>query len=325
MEWYTKKEVSDILGISKATVYHWAKEKKIIKIEDPFRTHREVRYQKAEVDEIAKERELFPNGFTPAAVAKRLDVSLQSIYKYIQDGLIQAIEVPKGDERKSYIISPEAFQEAEKLLKPTEAARPKRGEYYESKLDIGLFQKFYSSKLSEARVSRNENKDWGFIIQSNQKWITYEEGINEYQLVPSYGIHNELIDYNGYVTFEIPLDTVLFYPLMDYLYQVWGVENIRLRDQKNGFIRLLVRAGEKPLITHAFSVSDLLPFVKEGQVYQDSDLLVLISDYRKTTFELPKKLLSEMSTAAEQEGMNTNLWLQKLIEKALRPSHSSLQ
>ncbi|CAH0298397.1 MULTISPECIES: helix-turn-helix domain-containing protein [Bacillaceae] len=32
VEWYTQKEVADLLGVSKATVYHYGKQKKIIKI-----------------------------------------------------------------------------------------------------------------------------------------------------------------------------------------------------------------------------------------------------------------------------------------------------
>ncbi|MED4697085.1 helix-turn-helix domain-containing protein [Peribacillus frigoritolerans] len=34
MEWYTQKEVADLLGVSKATVYHYGKQKKIIEILD---------------------------------------------------------------------------------------------------------------------------------------------------------------------------------------------------------------------------------------------------------------------------------------------------
>ncbi|WP_418789868.1 helix-turn-helix domain-containing protein [Peribacillus frigoritolerans] len=36
MEWYTQQEVAGLLGVSKATVYHYAKQKKIIKIADPI-------------------------------------------------------------------------------------------------------------------------------------------------------------------------------------------------------------------------------------------------------------------------------------------------
>lgn len=35
-EWYTQKEVAERLGVSKATVYHYAKQGKIRKMADPI-------------------------------------------------------------------------------------------------------------------------------------------------------------------------------------------------------------------------------------------------------------------------------------------------
>jgi excisionase family DNA binding protein len=68
MEWYTQQEVANLLGISKATVYHYAQQKKIKKIADPHRLHREARYEKAEVDELTEERNSYPSGIRPAEV-----------------------------------------------------------------------------------------------------------------------------------------------------------------------------------------------------------------------------------------------------------------
>ncbi len=319
MDWYTQQEVADKLGISKATVYHWAKQKKIIKIADPHRAIREVRYQRAEVDAIAQEQANQPKGYRPSEVAKKLGVSVQKIYKLIQEGTINAAEVPVGDERKAYVVSAVEFQKAEILLTPSRDDRPKRSEFYDSRNDIALFQKFFSSKISEARITRNEQNDWGYLIQSNQKWVPYEEGVKMYQLVPSYTIHTDPLEYKGYVTFEIPSDTIWFYSFIDYLYQVWGIENIRLRTLLDGTILLLVRAGERTLssIQETFSISDLLPFLREGEVLRDNDLLIFKSTYRKTTVELPKAMLKQVMNAADKEGISMSLWLERLIEKTL--------
>ena len=108
-EWYTQKQVAEQLGISKATVYHYAKQGKIRKMADPHRLHREARYYKEEVDQLVRERGQYPTGMRPSEVAKQLGLSVQSVYKYIKDGTIKAIEVPYGDERTNYVISEEAF------------------------------------------------------------------------------------------------------------------------------------------------------------------------------------------------------------------------
>ncbi|WP_249598295.1 helix-turn-helix domain-containing protein [Peribacillus frigoritolerans] len=154
VEWYTQKEVADLLGVSKATVYHYGKQKKIMKILDPHRLHKEARYEKAEVDRLVSEKKSLPTGMSPNEVAKKLGLSVQSVYKYIQDGSIKAKAVPYGDERTIYVISETAYEEAAELLKPSESQCP-RFEYYHPSQDIVLFQKFHSSKGPEARVILN--------------------------------------------------------------------------------------------------------------------------------------------------------------------------
>ena len=52
----------------------------------------------------------------PSEVAKQLGLSVQSVYKYIKEGTIKAVEVPFGDERTTYVISDEAFRESKRIL-----------------------------------------------------------------------------------------------------------------------------------------------------------------------------------------------------------------
>lgn len=212
VEWYTQKEVAYLLGVSKATVYHYGKQNKIIKILDPHRIHKEARYEKAEVDRLVHEKQSLPTGMSPNDVAKKLGLSVQSVYKYIQDGSIKAEAVPYGDERITYVISEIAYQEAEKSLKPSEIQRPKKYEYYDSKYDIVLYQKFHSTKILEARVVRNEDNVFGFYLPNIQKWLSYEEGMKTYTLKPSYSITQPTLDYKGYVELQVPKNEVVFIP-----------------------------------------------------------------------------------------------------------------
>ncbi|MEI2472691.1 DNA-binding protein, partial [Peribacillus frigoritolerans] len=68
-------------------------------------------------------------------------MSVQSVYQYIQEGVIKEEVIPFGDERTIYVISETAYEEAAGILKPSESQRPKRFEYYHSSRDIVLFQK----------------------------------------------------------------------------------------------------------------------------------------------------------------------------------------
>ncbi|USL11098.1 helix-turn-helix domain-containing protein [Bacillus bombysepticus] len=317
VEWYTQKEVADLLGVSKATVYHYGKQKKIIKILDPHRLHKEARYEKAEVDRLVDEKQSFPTGMSPNEVAKKLGLSVQSVYKYIQNGSIKAEAVPYGDERITYVISETAYQEAEKSLKPTEIQRPKKYEYYDSKNDIALYQKFHSSKIPEARVVRNEENVFGFYLPNIQKWLTYEEGMKNYTLKPSYSIHQPTLDYKGYVELRLPKNEVVFYPFIDYLYEIWGLENIRVREQ-NETVILYVRAGEKPLMSEVFGIADILPYLINGEIHYEEGTLLLRSPYRKTSFELPNELLEKISVLAKQEGISISKWVENKLSSNIK-------
>jgi hypothetical protein len=97
--------------------------------------------------------------------------------------------------------------------------------------------------------------------------------------MPVYPIHQSTLEYKGYVELEIPKDTVVFYPFVDYLYETWGMENVRLREQDNTIV-LFIRARERPLTTKGFFATDILPFLIKGDIYNEEDL-IFRSSYRK--------------------------------------------
>ncbi|MBT2618454.1 MULTISPECIES: hypothetical protein [unclassified Bacillus (in: firmicutes)] len=120
-----------------------------------------------------------------------------------------------------------------------------------------------------------------FYLPNIQKWLTYEEGMKTYTLKPSYSIHQSTLDYKGYVEIQVPKNEVVFYPFIDYLFEIWGVENIRVREQ-NETVLLYVRTGEKPLISEVFCIADILPYLTNGEMHHDADTLILRSPNRKT-------------------------------------------
>lgn len=317
-EWYTQKEVAERLGVSKATVYHYAKQGKIRKIADPHRLHREARYYKEEVDRLAMDREQYPTGMRPSEVAKQLELSVQSVYKYIKDGTIKAIEVPFGDERTTYVISDEAFQEAKELLRSMESERIRKSEYYDSDNDIALFQYFQSKDSLTARVMKDEEHNWGFNLPDYQKWVEYKEGIEKYGLEPCYEIHNDPFDYKGYVHITIPKGEDLLYPFIDFIYESWGIENLGIRENEQS-VYISMRAGESSFQNPLpFTMNQLIPFIKEGTIEIDVGLLIVRSAYRKTNLELPIKMLDNVKRLAEQENITMSQWVERAIKQAVK-------
>lgn len=317
-EWYTQKQVAERLGISKATVYHYAKQGKIRKIADPHRLHREARYYTEEVDHLASERKQHPTGMRPSEVAKQLGVSVQSIYKYIKDGIIQAVEVPFGDERTTYVLTEEAFQEAKELLQSSETDRVRKNEFYNSTHDIALFQYFQSTDSVAARVMKDEEHNWGFYLPYYQKWVEFKEGIDKYGLEPCYGIHTNPFDYKGYVYLQIPKGEDILYPFIDFIYESWGIENIGIREREQS-VYITMKVGEISLLSSlSFSLNQLIPFLQEGTMEIMENFLIVRSAYRKTNLELPIRMLDEVKQLAEQENITMSQWVERTIQKALK-------
>ncbi|MCQ6275349.1 helix-turn-helix domain-containing protein [Bacillus sp. V3B] len=321
-EWYTQKQVAERLGVSKATVYHYAKQGKIRKIADPHRLHREARYYKEEVDRLAEDKKGHPTGMRPSEVAKQLGLSVQSVYKYIKDGTIQAVEVPFGDERTTYVISDEAFQETKELLQSSETDRVRKSEFYDSTHDISLFQYFQSTDSVAARVMRDEEHNWGFYLPYYQKWVEYKEGIEKYGLEPCYGIHADSFDYKGYVHLQIPKGEDILYPFIDFIYESWGIENLGVREQEQS-VYISMKAGEMPIQNSVpFPLDQLIPFVQEGTIEMVEDFLLVQSAYRKTNLELPIKMLDMVKQLAEQENITMSQWVKRAIHHVLKKEES---
>lgn len=313
--WYTKQEAARLLGVSTNTIYHYWKQGKIRRIPDPHRLYKEARYYKEEIDQLAAEKNNQPNGYSPSDIANMLNINVQLIYKYIREGLIKAQEVPVGDEKYTYIISEEEYQSIKETLQPVIENKIRRNEYYNSRYDIALFQHFQSNKIPTARVEYNSEKIWGFYLPITQKWIPYEEGIQVYNLKPVYSIHQKSIQNYNYVRFEIPKEEDIFYPFLDYLYEHWGVENLRLRS--NGLVTILLKEGEQPF-SSSFSIEDILPFLKEGKVVYEDGLLITRSAYQKTSIDLPKNLLNEIKRLAESENIKMSAWIERAITEYLK-------
>ena len=291
---------------------------KIRKIADPHRLHREARYYKEEVDHLARMKKEYPTGMRPSEVAKQLGLSVQSVYKYIKDGTIKAVEVPFGDERTTYVISDEAFQEAKRLFQSSETDRIRKSEFYDSTHDIALFQYFQSPDSVVARVMKDEANNWGFYLPNYQKWVEHKEGMEKYALEPCYGIHADPFDYKGYVHLQIPKGEDILYPFIDFIYESWGIENIGIREQEQS-VFISMKAGVVSIQNSIpFLMNQLISFVQEGTIEIAESFLLVRSAYRKTNLELPIKMLDTVKQLADQENITMSQWVEQAIHQVLK-------
>lgn len=318
-DWYTRKEVAELLGVSKATVYHYAKQKKIIKIDDPHRLVRVARYQKAEVDELAKERKQNqPTGMRPSELASELNVPTQRIYTLIRETDLPIDRHPVGDERMVYSIPDETAAWIRDEVRRTASPRGTRAEFYDSTHDIALYQSFVTQHEQGVRVLRNDDQAWGFYSQS-QQWIPFNDAINIYKYKPVYSIHCPSKQIEGYTDFSLPKDLDESFIFLDFVYQTCGIENIRMREH-DLHIDLSIKSGEMKV---AHPVPDILTedtiqkFLILGDVIINNDYWTLISGYRRTTFDLPNKILEKVQEKGKEAGLSMSEFVELAIKEKI--------
>lgn len=316
---YTRQEVADLLGVSKATVYHYAKQGKITKIDDPHRLMGHVRYKREEVDVLAEERKRNqPTGLRPSELAKQLGVTTQRIYALIQETKLPVEELPAGDERTIYSIPDETAAWIEQEVKRTIAVRGTRSEFYSATYDIALYQRFITQHGQSVRVLRNENQDWGFYSQS-QRWIPFTDGIRLHKFEPAYLIHRPNRRILGYTDFSLPKELEESFIFLDFIYQNCGIENIRIREHDQ-HIALSVKSGEIKL---SKQLPDLLTeeAVKKlltlGDIVVEENQWTLMSGYRRTTFDLPNQLLDKLQTKGKEQGLSMSEYVEIAIKEKL--------
>lgn len=319
-EWYTRQEVADLLGISKATVYHYAKQKKIIKIEDPYRLIREARYEKKEVDALAEERKRHqPTGLRPSELAKQLGVTTQRIYALIRETELPVDELPVGDERTIYSIPDETAAWIQHEIERTASSRGTRVEFYDAKLDVALYQCFRTQQGQDLRVLRNEHQEWGFYLQS-RTWIPFIDGMHVYQYKAAYSIHQPNRRVRGYTDFLLPKDLHESFEFLDFVYQVWGIENIRLREQET-HMALSIKSGDVGLsisVPETLTENIIKTFLELGDIVMEEGKWTLISGYRRTTFDLPNNLLDTLQGLSNEKDMSMSEYVEKAIQEKIR-------
>lgn len=320
--YYTKQEVAKMLGIAEVTVYHYSKQNKIRKVEDLHHASREARYYKEEVDALVEKRKHAQvEGYSTADLSKELGVSQQKIYQLINDHQLKVHEVPYGDERIRYVIPEDTAGWIKQEIERTAPTRGIRSEFYDSTLDISLYQRFTSPERVETRVVRNPDREWGFY-SSSHKWIPYGAAIKKFNYAPAYSIHQSSLKVSGYTDFVLPKDNELSYVFLDFIYTRRGIENIRLREHEE-YLALSVKSGPIHVsenVPAALNISTIHSFLEggAGNVLFEEDEWIFVSGYRKTSAELPVPMINALHALAKKDKLTINELVEQAIQEFLQ-------
>lgn len=148
------------------------------------------------------------------------------------------------------------------------------------------------------------------------------DGIERYKLEPCYGIHANSLNYKAYVYIQIPKQEDILYLFIDFIYELWGIENTGIREQEQS-VYISMKAGEISILhSIPFTLNQLIPFVQEGTMEITEGLLNVRSTYRKTNLELPIKVLDAVKQLAERENITMSHWVERAIHQALKMEES---
>lgn len=317
-DWYTRQEVADLLNVSKQTVYHYGKQGKIIKIHDKHRTVREVRYEKEGVDALIEQKKQQKiTGTTVSELAKRLDTTTRKIYDLISENKLEIETVRIGDERYIYSLNNEQVEIIELSYRESKPDRAVKSEFYNSSFDIAIHQRFILDEQKEVRVMKGEDGVWGFYLPSHN-FISYKEAVKKYSIEAAYTIHQNLISArSGYTDFVLSKRSPKTFYLIDTLYEMCGVENIRLRDDSQ-HIKISVKSSNYDAIDvpplYMVDKAYIKKATVSGALIREEGKWNFISGVTRTSFSLKNELLDMLYKIAEEEGTTMDQLVEKAIE-----------
>lgn len=319
-DWYTRKEVAAKLEISLGTVYHWAKQGKLVKIYDPLNNVREARYRKEEVEALFDNKiDNQPEGIRPSTLANQLKVPVAKIYNLIREKELPVDDFAIGDERRGISIPEELVAVIQKEVEKNLSKRGTSTEFFNYQYDIALFQRFTTRNGQDIRVMRNNKLEWGFYHQS-RAWIPYLDGLSEHKYEQAYEIHHDNITVKGYVDFILPKDLNESFDFLDFAYENWGVENVRVRELDE-HIELSIKSGTHQLTTQrpeSLTEPIIEKFTQAGHVNIREQQWELESGTRSLMLEIPEDLMKLVRKAAKKGNVSMSAYIESVLDDKLR-------
>lgn len=317
-QYYTRKKVAELLGISERTVYSYVKDEKIKAVPNPYRMRKEALYYRAEVDALVNERKEL-NMYKTASissVAKQLDVSRQHI-----EYLIKANELPTNRVEVNNTVRitlPDSTIEAlAPLVEESKNKSPKyrKSTYYNEDYNLVLHQKFIDDEGVTFRVAVHDNV-WGYEDTREGVFIDYKTSETMLRLKPAYDIDKPAIKETIYVELTLPKNQTISWLIFDYLLATRGIENLSMRDEAETIqlfiIQGIINLKDNPLPID-IQEEQLPQFVTAGDiVINDNELFLVGSSRRLYTFVALDNYLA-LSQEAENRKMNLGELLDEIL------------
>ncbi|MGG1073839.1 helix-turn-helix domain-containing protein [Priestia megaterium] len=299
----TIEDVMDILAISsKKTIYTYIQRGKLYPI-NKNDWHIEGRYEFDLEDVIRLKEELKKPGLTTKEVAQQLDLSVNTVNKYIKQELLPAFQAEYRG-MNCYFVNEE---DLETFKRTHEVGRkPSKRHFYHVEQNIALFQLFVKKGQEKEQFARIISvEDPIMAVTEQHEEITLEELLHR-GFEAAYEIESKkTITKEGYATFAFKQTAYAksqLYKLMDLFYQYLSPTNMRITPQEERE-QFIVEIKPVLLAESAQEIVELLESVLvSGKINKRSRGIYIDSDLEVVRVKVSSDLKEELQQKAKELG-----------------------
>lgn len=302
IEYFSKNEVIEILGIAEPTFYTLVQKGEIEAELLPGNIKRKKGYSKASVLRYQQLYQPKIPGLKVAEFATKHNLTNQRVYSQIKKLNLILNTIQVGKRNVLYLNNEQQTLLINEINKHKH--RGAKNDFFNFKLDIALYQRFLDPMNGTYRVVK-ENGNWGFF--STNGFISFNEAVKTLQLSPAYSIHKDSIYIANYTEFHMPTSSHAAYYFLDLFYSTLGIENMHVYlNELNSTIELAIKSCNIKIPTENHSQDELLSLLPElntyclnGSVKIEDDELKLSVNSKSVTLELPQSSYTKLVEIAK--------------------------
>ena len=313
----TIEDVMNMLAISsKKTIYTYIQQGKLHPInKDDW--HIEGRYEFDLEDVIRLKEELKKPGLTTKEVAQQLDISVNTVTKYIKQELLPAFQAEYRG-MNCYFVHEEDLDQFKRTHEV--GRKPSKRHFYHAEKNMALFQLFVNKHHEKEEFARIISvEDPIMAITEKHEELTLEELLHQ-GFEAAYTIESKkMIIKEGYATFAFKQTAYAksqLYKLMDLFYQYLSPTNMRVtpQEEKEQFI---IEIKPVLLTESAQEIVELLESVLvSGKINKRSRGIYIDSDLEVVRVRVTSDLKEELQQKAKELGKrNVEVLLLYAVEK----------
>jgi predicted DNA-binding transcriptional regulator AlpA len=304
------EEVATRLGVTKRTIYDWVNKGILQPANEKSFVGASIVFNEKDVEKL---KELLTKNISLHAAAIRVGVPYLFLKNWVREHGGDIKEEVKGKSTKYFLEVTYINEHQSEIL---EAYHISKGTKREKK-DLGRELMLYANGY---RLFDKIDQDGQSMLVMNTNPVELRTSLNTFNssqrlnFTSSPCLNLPYSGYRGQCVCVMPkdesIDSPIYSALESLVYQ-FGTKNIRVFEGESSYT-VLLRNGRIPNIGPVKEV--LLQYVKEGEVYEDGETIVL-GEYDRVSVPVHLSWLKRLNDTAEARNVSISQWISMQIER----------